>query len=395
MNIKNKYHVLLASFLITAGVFGQSPEKMSYQALVRDADNELLRNQSVGMRISILQNATAVYAETHAINANVNGLVTLEIGLGAVQFGSFTNIDWSSGTYFIKTETDPTRGSSYTITGISQLLSVPYALYAKTSGNSTPDAQGQPGADGANGIDGEKGDKGLVGDTGAEGARGLSGIQGSRGIDGEKGDKGLVGDTGAEGAIGASGSQGSPGMDGERGNIGERGDAGTNGIDGEKGETGDAGAFPTGDNGDLFTHDGTNWVAKKPSIQAHESQNLNVSNPYLGIHYIIATQGTYPSRSSSSPFIAEIIMFGGDFAPRGWAFCDGQIISIIQNQALFSLIGTTYGGDGRTTFRLPDLRGRTPVHAGTGAGLSNVRLGEKRGVESITIPAQTHVITYE
>jgi microcystin-dependent protein len=365
MNIKNKYHVLLASFLITAGVFGQSPEKMSYQALVRDADNELLRNQSVGMRISILQNATAVYAETHAINANVNGLVTLEIGLGAVQFGSFTNIDWSSGTYFIKTETDPTGGSSYTITGISQLLSVPYALYAKTSGNSTPGAQGQPGADGANGIDGEKGDKGLVGDTGAEGA------------------------------IGASGSQGSRGMDGERGNIGERGDAGTNGIDGEKGETGDASAFPTGDNGDLFTHDGTNWVARKPNIQAHESQNLNVRNPYLGIHYIIATQGDFPARSSSNPFIAEIIMFGGDFEPRGWAFCDGQIISIIQNQALFSLIGTTYGGDGRTTFRLPDLRGRTPVHAGTGAGLSNVRLGEKRGVESITIPAQTHVITYE
>ena len=170
--------MLLASFLITAGVFGQSPEKMSYQALVRDADNELLRNQSVGMQISILQNATAVYAETHTINANVNGLVTLEIGLGAVQFGSFTNIDWSSGTYFIKTETDPTRGSSYTITGISQLLSVPYALYAKTSGNSTPGAQGQPGADGAKGdtgsagADGAKGDVGLKGNTGARGRAG-------------------------------------------------------------------------------------------------------------------------------------------------------------------------------------------------------------------------------
>jgi microcystin-dependent protein len=366
--------VLLASFLITAGVFGQSPEKMSYQALVRDADNELLRNQSVGMQISILQNATAVYAETHTINANVNGLVTLEIGLGAVQFGSFTNIDWSSGTYFIKTETDPTRGSSYTITGISQLLSVPYALYAKTSGNSTPGAQGQPGADGAKG------------DTGSAG---------TNVIDGEKGDKGLIGDTGAEGARGLSGSQGSPGMNGEKGNNGERGDAGTNGIDGEKGETGDAGAFPTGDNGDLFTHDGTNWVAKKLSIQAHESQNLNVSNPYLGIHYIIAAQGTYPSRSSSNPFIAEIIMFGGNFAPRNWAFCNGQMLAIDENAALFSLIGAIYGGDGRTTFRLPNLRGRTPVHAGTGAGLSNVRLGEKRGVESITIPAQMHVITYE
>jgi microcystin-dependent protein len=71
------------------------------------------------------------------------------------------------------------------------------------------------------------------------------------------------------------------------------------------------------------------------------------------------------------------------------------MLAIDENAALFSLIGAIYGGDGRTTFRLPNLRGRTPVHAGTGAGLSNVRLGEKRGVESITIPAQMHVITYE
>jgi microcystin-dependent protein len=152
---------------------------------------------------------------------------------------------------------------------------------------------------------------------------------------------------------------------------------------------------PTGENGDLLTNDGTNWVAKKSSIQAHEFQTINVRNPYIGIHYIIALEGIYPSRNSSDPFLAEIIIFGGNFEPRGWAFCDGQILSISQNTALFSLLGITYGGDGRTTFGLPDLRGRTPVHAGNGAGLSNVRLGQTGGSESITIPAQTHVITYE
>lgn len=71
----------------------------------------------------------------------------------------------------------------------------------------------------------------------------------------------------------------------------------------------------------------------------------------------------------ASPFIAEIVTFAGSFAPRGWAFCHGQILPISQNTALFALIGTTYGGDGRTNFALPDLRGRTPVHAGQGPGL--------------------------
>ena len=85
------------------------------------------------------------------------------------------------------------------------------------------------------------------------------------------------------------------------------------------------------------------------------------------------------------PFIAEIIMFGGNFAPRGWAFCDGQLLPINQNQALFSILGTTFGGDGRTTFGLPDLRGRVPVHPGTGPGLSNRRLGAKGGTETNTL----------
>lgn len=85
------------------------------------------------------------------------------------------------------------------------------------------------------------------------------------------------------------------------------------------------------------------------------------------------------------PFIGEIIMFGGNFAPRGWALCDGQLLPIAQNSALFSILGTTYGGDGRTTFALPDLRGRVAIHPGHAPGLSAYRLGEKGGRESVTL----------
>jgi microcystin-dependent protein len=87
---------------------------------------------------------------------------------------------------------------------------------------------------------------------------------------------------------------------------------------------------------------------------------------------------------SAEPFIGEISMFGGNFAPRDWAMCDGQILPISQHQALFSLLGTMYGGDGRTTFALPDLRGRAPIHQGSGPGLTPRRIGHRGGTESVS-----------
>ncbi len=92
---------------------------------------------------------------------------------------------------------------------------------------------------------------------------------------------------------------------------------------------------------------------------------------------------------SANPFIGQIIMFGGNFAPRDWALCNGQLLSIASNTALFSILGTTFGGDGRTTFALPDLRGRVPVHSGssTGPGLSPRPLGQKAGSETVTLTA--------
>jgi microcystin-dependent protein len=97
----------------------------------------------------------------------------------------------------------------------------------------------------------------------------------------------------------------------------------------------------------------------------------------------------------SEPFIAEIRIFAGNFAPRSWAFCDGQLLPVSQNTALFSLIGTTYGGDGRSTTQLPNLQGRAPMHPGRGPGLTSRRLGQRGGVEMVTLseaqmPQHTH-----
>jgi microcystin-dependent protein len=96
-----------------------------------------------------------------------------------------------------------------------------------------------------------------------------------------------------------------------------------------------------------------------------------------------------------TPYIGEVRMFGGNFAPAGWAFCDGQLIAISENEALFNLIGTTYGGDGQNTFALPDLRGRIPIHMGQGPGLSNRILSESAGAVEVTltqsqIPSHNH-----
>jgi len=109
----------------------------------------------------------------------------------------------------------------------------------------------------------------------------------------------------------------------------------------------------------------------------------------------LSTNQTY---SQSEPFLGEVVLFAGNFAPRGWAFCEGQLLPISSNTALFSLLGTTYGGDGRTTFGLPDLRGRLAIHEGTGPGLSPKVWGQKLGYETVALnlnqlPSHNHVAT--
>ena len=134
----------LVMFLICSYVaFAQTPEKMSYQAIVRDANNTLLVDKLVGIQVSILQNSetgSEVYIETHSVVTNMNGLVALEIGTGVTSY-DFSSIDWSNGPYFVKVETDPNGADNYSISGVSQLMSVPFALYAKASGNGITTSQ--------------------------------------------------------------------------------------------------------------------------------------------------------------------------------------------------------------------------------------------------------------
>lgn len=182
------FFIICTTLLFTYGAFAQAPEKISYQAVVRNAANNLVSNQAVGMKISILQGSatgTVVYAETQTPTSNTNGLVSIEIGGGTVVSGTMASINWASGLYFVKTEIDPTGGTSYTITGTSQLLSVPYALYAKTSGSSTPGPQGTTGPVGPQGIQGATGPIGPQGPAGTPGPTGVPGPQGQAGTNGQ------------------------------------------------------------------------------------------------------------------------------------------------------------------------------------------------------------------
>lgn len=222
----------------------QAPDKMSYQAVIRNASNALVVNANVGIRVSILQGTAtgvAVFSQTQTATTNANGLVSLTIGEGGFVSGDFVAINWGNGPYFIKTETDPTGGTNYTITSTTQLLSVPFAMYAK------------------------------------------------------------------------------------------------NGVPSQTNQT-----------GKVLTTDGTSasWTKMLSDI---------------GVKFYIVAQGNFPnySNGSSANTLGAIVMHANDLITCDEAGttipCDGRSLLISQHQALFSVIYTTYGGDGITTFKIPNL----------------------------------------
>ena len=167
--------ILLAHLLINQSIFAQAPQKMSYQAVIRNTSGALVSSASVGMKISILQGTatgTVAYSETQTASTNANGLVSLEIGSGTVVSGTFAGINWATGPYFIKTETDPAGGTNYSITGTSQLMSVPYALF---SASGTPGPAGPQGLAGPTGPTGPTGPQGPIGPSGPQGIAGTNG----------------------------------------------------------------------------------------------------------------------------------------------------------------------------------------------------------------------------
>ena len=142
---------IIIAIALTTGLYAQAPNRMSYQSVVRTANGQLVANSIVSVRISILQgsaNGNISYMETHVRTSNENGLVSLEIGGGTVVLGTFSSINWASGPFFLKTETDASGGTNYSISATSQLMSVPYALYAEKSGNSSSSSDWLPNTNG-------------------------------------------------------------------------------------------------------------------------------------------------------------------------------------------------------------------------------------------------------
>lgn len=225
--------VLLSFILIfsIATLWAQSPQGFTYQAVVRDGSGELVASQTVSFQLSLIQTSatgTVVYTETQSLATDQFGLVSMYIGSGTVVAGTFSSIPWANGPYFLKVEIDLAGGTSYTDMGTTQLLSVPYALYAETSGN----GGGAQGPTGATGPTGPTGPTGAAGNDGATGATGPTGAQG------------IAGATGATGVTGAQGPQGSTGA------TGPQGVAGATGVTGATGATGPTG--PTGSNATLY-----------------------------------------------------------------------------------------------------------------------------------------------
>jgi hypothetical protein len=167
-----KYLILLSYLCVQVLCFGQSPEGINYQAVIRDNAGNVLQNNNVGLKMSLYQatiGGTLVFEESFSSTTDNFGLVNLVIGQGNNLSGDFTSIDWSAGPYFLEIAADDNGGNDYEVIGAQQLMSVPYALYSKTSGNPIPGPQGEEGPQGAQGDPGPQGDAGTNGTNGTNG----------------------------------------------------------------------------------------------------------------------------------------------------------------------------------------------------------------------------------
>ena len=298
MKNRIKHSLIIALSLLSWGVWGQAPQKMSYQSVMRNANNTVIAKCVVGLRISILQGSatgTPVYSETHITPTDHNGLLNVQVGTGANKVGIFSLIEWGTGPYFIKTEADPAGGSTYTIMGSSELLSVPYALYANNTSDNILLGTTTDGIDLSKIVLGREYvfhmtpglDFGTMGtilftdanDNHLEGmlvsydkVSGNIIIKATEVLGNQTGDRwtvkingrrGYLGLTGSTGPIGLTGAPGPTGQKGDTGTPGSNGSNGTNGYNGSTGPTGNTGATgatgPKGDTGNPGTN-GTNGI---------------------------------------------------------------------------------------------------------------------------------------
>jgi hypothetical protein len=292
-------------------VSAQSPDLISYQAIIRNSSNQLIVSAPVGVRVSLLQGSatgTVVFRETYNPNpvTNSNGLLGLNIGSGVSIIGSFAQVNWSQGPYFVQVEADPSGGTNYSISSVSQLLSVPYALHAKTA-----DVPGLPGPQGPQGI------QGVPGNDGATGPQGPQGTQGPIGL------------------TGAAGPQGVPGNDGATGPQGPQG------------------SFPSGTQpGEMNYWNGTTWVSVPPGTNG---QVLTFCNG------VPSWNGCFPSVITTpvSNITLNSIVTGGNVVSQGLSSVTARGVAYGTATNPTTLNNTTSNGSG-TGLYTTNLTGLTP-----------------------------------
>jgi hypothetical protein len=323
--------------VLSTFLYAQAPELFNYQGVARDNSGNVLANQAIGLRITLHSGSpggTTVYSETHAVTTNTFGLFAVEIGGGSVLSGTIAAINWGGNSYYVQTEMDASGGTSYTNMGTAQLLSVPYALYSKSSGTSGPQgatgstgATGATGTNGAPGATGATGNNGTAGATGATGATGNAGATGANGNDGSsvviqgsvatsanlpptgntqgdgyitqntghlwvwdgsawvdagliQGPAGATGVTGATGGVGSAGATGATGATGNNGSAGATGATGATGNNGSAGATGATGA--TGNNGSAGATGATGATGNNGSAGATGATGATGNNGSAG-----------------------------------------------------------------------------------------------------------------
>ena len=371
--------VLIAGLALPSNA-QQVPQRLMHQSVLRNNQGQLVANQNVSVRISILQGSavgSAVYSELHQVQTNANGLMTLKVGDGQAVLGQFGQISWALGPYFLQTEVDIAGGIQYGLTQTTELMSVPFALLAQQSLTPGPAGpQGPVGPAGPAGNDGAVGPQGPAGPAGNDGAVGPQGPAGSDGAVGPQGPVGPAGSAGSDGAVGPQGPAGPAGNDGAvgpqgpagpvgpagndgavgpQGPVGPAGPAGNDGAVGPQGPAGPQGSFPNGTQiGQMHYWNGNAWVYISPGVRG---QNLTycdgvptwgacfpvvTTSTVTGISATVATTGGHVTADGGAAVTGRGVAYGTTAGPTtaGTITSDGTGMGIFSSQ-LSGLTGST------------------------------------------------------